>query len=180
MRKVLKSSLYVKRPWKNRLGTTQEIIVWPEGAEDKFTWRISLADLKDSGAFSVYPDMDRILVVLEGKEIELSHAGNHLALPPMTPYPFDGALEVFAGISVPGRDLNLMMRKNMARGKITVLSGKNTIKVTPHFLGIFSTGKLLVDGESLDGNDFFFLSEERDKAITVDGLEKYLLVEIDL
>lgn len=180
MRKVLKSSLYVEKLWKNGRGTTREIIVWPEDSGDQFLWRISLADLKDTGAFSLYPEMKRILVVLEGKEIELSHTGNHLTLPLLTPYSFDGSLAVNAKVKAPGRDFNLMLRKNMARGKVTVHSGKNTLMVTTQFLGIFSTGNFLVDEESIEGNDFFFLANEKEQTITVDGLGKYLIVEIDL
>ena len=112
MRKVLKSSHYAKKLWKNGLGTTQEIIAWPEGSGDQFTWRISLADLRDSGAFSLYPEMDRILVVLEGKEIGLSYSGKKLTLPLLTPYSFDGAVEMHADVKAIGRDFNLMLRKN--------------------------------------------------------------------
>lgn len=179
MRKVMKSSLYERRPWKNGRGTTQEIIVWPEGAGDQFTWRISLADLKDSGAFSVYPEMNRILVVIEGKEIELTSDGNNLTLPLMTPHSFDGARETHSEVKAIGRDFNLMLRKGKATGKITVHSGRRTFQVTTRFFGVFSTETFQVDDDVINGNDFFLVSDENNKAIRVESREKYLIIEIN-
>ncbi len=124
--------------------------------------------------------MDRILVVIEGKEIELSSDGKKLTLPLLTPHSFDGAGETHAEVKAIGRDFNLMLRKGRATGKITVHAGRKSFQVKTRFLGVFSTEELRVDDVNLDKNDFILLSEEKGKAISVDGPGKYLIIEIDV
>lgn len=59
-------------PWKNGGGTTAEIAIAPAGAGfDDFDWRISLATITQSGGFSVFPGIDRSLMLVDGGGIEL-------------------------------------------------------------------------------------------------------------
>ncbi len=54
-------------PWKNGGGRTAEILAMPEGAGlDGFDWRISTAEVAQSGPFSLFAGLDRWLTVLEG------------------------------------------------------------------------------------------------------------------
>ena len=67
-------------PWMNGKGITHEIAVSSTlseggdlsrgggGSAAPFLWRLSMADLTGSGPFSTIPDVDRILVLLDGKE----------------------------------------------------------------------------------------------------------------
>src|SRR5690606_386633 len=64
------------RPWKNGGGETAEIAVSPAGAGfDDFDWRISTAIVAQSGPFSGFPGVDRVLTVIEGGAMELTVAG---------------------------------------------------------------------------------------------------------
>ncbi len=179
MRKVLKSSHYTTRPWKNGLGTTQEIIVWPLDSADQFDWRISLADLKTSGPFSLYPGIDRILVLLEGQDVILTQNGSSTPLSLMTPFSFDGNLTTSAVVNAPGRDFNLMMRRGKTSGKVSVRTGHSQIKIQSKFAGVFSTQRFSVDGGEIDANDLFLVSDEKERTLSVDGHGTYLILEID-
>jgi environmental stress-induced protein Ves len=54
-------------PWKNGLGTTRELAIYPSGADtESFLWRISIADVTDAAPFSSFPGVDRSITLLEG------------------------------------------------------------------------------------------------------------------
>src|SRR4051812_9694313 len=100
-------------PWKNGLGATTELAVYPAGADlDGFTWRLSIADLGASGPFSTFAGYDRILVQIEGAPMTLSHEGrgeHRLRL--LTPYRFAGELVTHGALEAPPvRDFNVMVR----------------------------------------------------------------------
>jgi environmental stress-induced protein Ves len=59
-------------PWRNGGGVTFEIAAEPVGAAD-FAWRLSLAIIEAEGPFSEFPEIDRTLLVAEGR-IELGVA----------------------------------------------------------------------------------------------------------
>ena len=169
MRKVLSSSQYLRKPWKNGQGTTQEILVWPPSS-DSFIWRLSLADLKESGAFSLYPEYNRILVVIEVAPIGLDQSGSHYELPLMTPLAFDGGTPTYAHVKEPGRDFNLILRKEMASGQITAGSGTKEFKIHSDFFGVFN----------LEDDSLTLWEDEKGRTISVDGPSRYLIIEIDV
>ena len=62
-------------PWKNGLGFTDEIAIWPEGAKfpaDPFDWRLSSATVSNPGPFSIFNHCDRWLTVIEGNGLTLN------------------------------------------------------------------------------------------------------------
>lgn len=69
MIEVLKADQYTKMLWKNGAGFTLEI-ARSQGEAD-FEWRISMADVTTSGPFSLFPDKQRIISVLDGQGIVL-------------------------------------------------------------------------------------------------------------
>ena len=59
-------------PWKNGGGTTQEVVCWPQGAGlDSFEWRISIAHIAQSGPFSAFAGIDRVITLLSGDGVHL-------------------------------------------------------------------------------------------------------------
>src|SRR5271169_1584989 len=59
-------------PWKNGAGTTRNLAVSPDGAGfDDFVWRVSLAEVSASGSFSLFPGVDRTILLWEGKGMTL-------------------------------------------------------------------------------------------------------------
>jgi environmental stress-induced protein Ves len=62
-------------PWKNGGGATREIACWPPGSGlDDFDWRASIATIATSGPFSVFPGVERTIVLLDGPGVLLRAA----------------------------------------------------------------------------------------------------------
>lgn len=112
--KILRASDHKKMPWKNGDGVTIEIAIHPADATvDNFDWRISTATVAQDGAFSVFPDIDRTLAVLEGNGIILSVDGVETTLTQVSePYSFAADAQTSARL-IDGTitDLNIMTRR---------------------------------------------------------------------
>lgn len=109
-------------PWKNGQGTTREILRQPEG-NGAFDWRLSVADVVQSGPFSEFPGYQRVITLLEGDGFVLRFADGqeHALTEPHVPYPFDGAAAVSCDLpGGPSKDLNLMLRRDVARAAFEV------------------------------------------------------------
>ncbi|QFU16311.1 HutD/Ves family protein [Microvirga thermotolerans] len=122
--RVIRESDLARVPWKNGGGTTAEVAAFPPGSSfDTFGWRVSMADVASDGPFSVFPGIDRTLIVVEGGGIELTVEG--------VPYRLDGpsAKLSFSGddrtsgrlLSGPIRDLNVMTRRGQFRHRTRLL-----------------------------------------------------------
>lgn len=87
--KHLKKSDYRIMPWKNGLGSTAQIGIFPEGASfpgEDFLWRVSSATITSAAPFSRFDGCHRILVVWRGAGLKL----NEQELKPHIPYFFAG------------------------------------------------------------------------------------------
>ncbi|MFQ2215000.1 HutD family protein [Aeromonas dhakensis] len=66
---LIKESDQLKMPWKNKQGTTAQILISPAGASlDRldFAYRLSSAPIKEAGPFSKFPGYQRILLPISG------------------------------------------------------------------------------------------------------------------
>lgn len=124
---------YTRQPWKNGLGVTEEIYRHPGGA-DEFLFRVSMATLSTSGPFSLFPGIDRTLVLLAGASIRL----NERELPLLTPIDFPGEAVIHATVTATGRDLNLMCRRGRAHGGMEVCRGSRTLQASGDYQLIFA------------------------------------------
>jgi environmental stress-induced protein Ves len=106
---------YRAMPWKNGGGTTTEVLTLPEGAGiETFEARVSLARVEADGDFSLFPGVDRTLVVTEGAGVSLLTAdGGTVDLDPLsTPFAFTGDDPVHATLKRgPIADFNVMTRR---------------------------------------------------------------------
>lgn len=110
-------------PWKNGGGVTRELAVWP--AVGDWSWRMSVAEVDQSGPFSRFDGIDRWFAVIDGAGVQLDMAGKNYFLTSVdAPFCFDGAASVdcqlLAGKTV---DFNLMVRRNSASGHMQRVSG---------------------------------------------------------
>ena len=72
MIRLLHARDYLRKRWKNDGGWTTEIASEPKvDAASGFRWRVSIADIETDGSFSRFPDVERDLLLLSGKGIEL-------------------------------------------------------------------------------------------------------------
>ncbi len=121
----LRPSSFRVMPWKNGLGTTTELLIRPPDATlDNFCFRVSIADLKASGPFSRFDEIDRVIVQLEGAPMTLSHEGGaERVLGLLAPYTFAGELATECTLSgASARDFNVMVRRTLASAKVEVFS----------------------------------------------------------
>lgn len=124
--RVIRSADYRRMPWKNGGGETIEIAIWPEGATvADFDWRLSMAGVATDGPFSLFPGIDRTLVVLDGEGIELGVGDAPPARLTKASPPFSFPGDVAAGatlISGPITDLNVMTRRGVLAHRVTSLT----------------------------------------------------------
>jgi len=116
--RVIRNHDLVRVPWKNGGGTTAEVAAFPEGSGfDTFGWRISMADVASDGPFSVFPGIDRTLIVVEGDGIELDVEGIAYRLDRDSPKLSFSGDDTTAGrlLAGPIRDLNVMTRRGLFR-----------------------------------------------------------------
>lgn len=110
-------------PWKNGGGITRELYSYPTATSfDAFLWRVSIADVAQSGAFSAFPGVDRVITLLEGDGMTLlaDHGGRALLMP-LQPYRFRGEEKISVQLERAGcRDFNLMLRRGAATGEVNV------------------------------------------------------------
>lgn len=119
--RVLGPADFTAMPWRNGKGTTLELAREddPTGA---VLWRLSSADVVEAGAFSVFPGIDRILMLTEGEGFDLDFGPHGRVAPvePLEPVHFSGDWTTRAeNVRGPSRDLNVMV----ARGQATAAVG---------------------------------------------------------
>lgn len=122
---ILPAAAQRRMPWKNGGGVTTEIAVFPAGAGlDDFAWRISMARVEKDGPFSLFPGIDRTLMLLDGEGLHLSVEGReplHLARPYGTAaFPADVAASARLDAG-PITDLNVMTRRGVCAAEISLL-----------------------------------------------------------
>lgn len=148
MIKLIKKSDYIKMPWKNGLGLTDQIALSDQ-------WRLSSAQVDSSNPFSEFPGCDRLLTVFRGDGLALNgrplHSGEVVAFPGEGPV----QCELLGG---PVKDLGLVYRRDhlmasMVPGVLHPQSEKTLH--TPgetNFLFVTS-GRLLLDEYEVETED---------------------------
>lgn len=71
-------------PWKNGGGSTEEITRDAGTGLEGFGWRLSIADIGESGGFSTFPGYERVISVLQGDGMTLTVDGQ--ATRPLHPW----------------------------------------------------------------------------------------------
>ncbi|MGY3039775.1 environmental stress-induced protein Ves [Rhodanobacter sp. TND4EL1] len=112
------------QPWKNGLGRTREIAVHPAGAGiDDFRWRVSIAEVDSGAPFSLFPGIDRQIVLLDGEGFTMMLGASrvHALTTPFVPFAFAGEDAVTVTLNGgPTRDFNLMVRRAQASSELQV------------------------------------------------------------
>jgi environmental stress-induced protein Ves len=108
---IIRRASFTASPWKNGGGVTHEIIRVPAG-DASFRWRLSIAQVGESGPFSDFAGYERTLVLLRGAGVRLRIAGREpVSLSVVgTMVRFDGGLRTDCELlDGPCTDLNLMV-----------------------------------------------------------------------
>lgn len=164
-------------PWRNGQGLTTELAMG--GSPADFAWRVSLAEVAQSGDFSLFPGIDRTIMLVEGEAMVLHLPDRAHALERDVPFAFDGGLAVACTVERPTRDLNLMTRRGTTTGTIEVLDPGTPAVVVPGagtVVVVVLDGRRTLDGASLDAGDVAVLTGA--DAARVDGVGRVALVRV--
>jgi environmental stress-induced protein Ves len=151
--RVLHSSDYQRMPWKNGGGTTTEI--WKAASPDGgMLWRLSIADVASDGPFSEFPGIDRWIMVIEGKGMELDIAGmgKRRLDRPHEPLFFPGDAQTDCRL-VDGaiRDFNFMIARSFGKGTLQV--SRLTAGMTAPLAGNTAAIHVLAGSIDIETND---------------------------
>ncbi len=142
-----RAASYPRMPWKNGGGSTLEIARDQGEGLEGFGWRLSIADIGESGGFSAFTGYQRVITVLEGAGMRLQVDG--LASRPLLPFdPFAFAgdrrveCELLAGAI---RDFNLIYapQRYSARLQWLVLERPQRLFTSATTLLLFSASEAL-------------------------------------
>jgi environmental stress-induced protein Ves len=170
---LIRPAEYRRMPWKNGGGVTTEIAVSPPGAGvSDFDWRISMATVAQAGPFSVFPEIDRTLAILEGPGIDLDIEGVAVTLTPSSPphsFPADAPTH---GVPIAGPivDLNVMTRRGRFRHAVRRLTGAGRLTIdlrgSPSLL--LAMAACAVDGVAIPAGSAVLLSSPSTLALVAD------------
>jgi environmental stress-induced protein Ves len=134
--KVLRAKDYPRMPWKNGGGSTEEITRDAGAGLDGFGWRLSIADIGESGGFSIFAGYERIITVLQGDGMTLSVDGrNTRSLLPLDPFAFSGESKI--------RDFNLIYAPQRYSARLQWLSEEQRFFSSAATVLVFSISEAL-------------------------------------
>ena len=143
--KVLRAADYPRMPWKNGGGSTEEITRDAGTGLDGFGWRLSIADIGESGGFSTFNGYQRIITVLQGAGMVLTVDGQATRpLRPLDPFAFSGASEVACTLLEGAiRDFNLIYAPQRYHARLQWLSGEQRFFSSAGTVLVFSVSENL-------------------------------------
>lgn len=144
--------------WKNGGGATRTVGVSPSSAGfDDFIWRVSIADVRQSGAFSSFPEVDRTILLLEGAGMVLERSDGvaHSLTTAFRPHSLRGEDAIEARlVNGPARDFNVMVRRGRARAAVRVWDRADAMRWAGDVLVYCARGEF----EVLNGGEAALLS----------------------
>jgi environmental stress-induced protein Ves len=122
-------------PWKNGGGVTRTVAVHPPGSDlETFDWRVSVAEVRSSGPFSIFSGVERHMAVLRGR-LSLSIDGGAALILTADSAPLSFAGDVPAhGAALAGAvtDLNVMTRRGRCSAQLRHWPAAAAAPSTPH------------------------------------------------
>ena len=111
--RVIAANEYRRERWKNGAGWTREIVRVPD--REDWDWRLSIAEIEQDAPFSLFPGIDRELVLLRGNGLRLSFEDGDVCelQPPHDRLRFEGERKLTGELlDGPTHDFNLMWRRD--------------------------------------------------------------------
>ncbi|VVP35311.1 Protein Ves [Pseudomonas fluorescens] len=143
--KVLRAADYPRMPWKNGGGSTEEITRDAGAGLDGFGWRLSIADIGESGGFSTFDGYERVITVLQGEGMTLCVDGQDTRpLLPLDPFAFSGKSQVSCALlGGPIRDFNLIYAPQRYSARLQWLVGEQRFFSSAGTVLVFSVTEAL-------------------------------------
>ena len=179
MKRLILKSAFKSSVWKNGLGTTKEIQIYPPGADfknDDFQWRVSMALVNSDNSFSQFKGFDRHLMVLSGDGFKL----NSYTIKSFDIYSFKGEDPIFCSlISGPVEDLGVIYDRNLYRCSMVVHSLKSSQEIAfetgVHFVKVLSDG-ITIDNAPIDKENILKIEGPESINIVSDSSAKQIVV----
>ena len=153
---VWRAADYVRMPWKNGGGSTEEISRDAGTGLEGFGWRLSIADIAESGGFSTFAGYQRVITVIKGAGMVLTVDGEEQrGLLPLQPFAFKGESQVSCRlITGPIRDFNLIYSPERYHARLQWMDGVQQFFSTAQTVLVFSVAdEVKVLGEKLGHHD---------------------------
>lgn len=187
--RIIPSHGYRRMPWKNGGGETTEVFASPAGsALDAFDWRVSMARVAIDGPFSLFPDIDRTLIVLtgEGVMLDIAERGSTKLDRHSTPYAFPGDIAISSRLlKGPIDDLNVMTRRGRYRHHVARLNIDGSINLAARgevlLAMIRDASASATDGATrllLGDGDTLMLDRRESASLTPDGAATLFLIDL--
>jgi environmental stress-induced protein Ves len=142
---------FITAPWRNGLGQTTELA--REDGEAGFVWRISRAEVAQNGPFSVFPHVDRILLLLSGAGLlfDFGDGNVHRLDSRFDSIRFAGDASVHCDlIGGPCRDLNIMVDRRWGTAQLIKHHDDTKAVCAPVSVFYPLDGTWRVDGQALE------------------------------
>jgi len=128
----LTKSQYRSMAWTNGRGSTTELLVVPKNGKlnnGSADWRVSMAEVPESGQFSLLPGYDRIIGMVKGDGFHLcGDMGTDISITNDVIHSFSGEENIQCDlIGGPCVDLNLIYKKNKYIGSINLVGNIDPI-----------------------------------------------------
>lgn len=180
--RILRSSDYQRMPWRNGGGTTTEI--WKQvSSAGEMLWRLSIADVASDGPFSEFPGIDRWIMVIIGKGMELTidGLGTKRLDRPFSPLFFPGDAKTDCRlIDGPIRDFNFMIARSFGIGRLQVVTLPKgaTVPLSAAAVHVLRGGAQ-IDGRELTAGDTWIANEPHKTQGMVTGEALLAAISID-
>jgi environmental stress-induced protein Ves len=126
--RVIDKAIFKEMPWANGMGVTTELFAYKNQQSDRILWRISMASVSSDGPFSHFAGYDRILVLMAGSGLRLSHQDGteHVLSSAYQLAAFPGDVATHATLlNGPVQDFNVIADRSAFKPTVTILSGGN-------------------------------------------------------
>ena len=157
-------------PWKNGGGATLELYCLKDFLNSKIFFRLSMASVECDGPFSIFPEIDRSLLLISGEGFHLE--GNSfkttlkLNMPPLN-FKGEDSIKCML-INGPCVDFNVMTAHNYAQSSIQI---ENLIENSPIIFKAECDFKFIYDNEAQE-----LYKLDLGDEITMKGRNKRLIV----
>ena len=171
---ILRAADRSATPWKNGGGVTREVAAWPPGAGfDDFHWRVSMAEVRADGPFSMFPGVDRILAVLQGRlALDIEGRATVELDPGAPPAAFPGDAPTAGRVlSGPVTDLNVMTRRGRVQATLSGISVRPglVLQARPGMRMLIARAPLCAEGLDLATDDALLF--DRPGAVALEAAE---------
>lgn len=147
--KIIDKTQFREMPWANGGGITTELFARKDERSGHILWRLSLAGVAADGPFSHFANYNRILVLMMGHGLKLSHGDGteHILANVYDQATFPGDADTHATLtSGPVLDFNVITDRDRFRSVVTVMQNakKKRVAAIASVLAIYA-----VDNELL-------------------------------